>query len=826
MKIIKPQRISLITRPYRWQQQHHLGVTLMTMIDMGSLPRLLTEQALWELAAAELQAPDGILDLGLPKQHPEFLASGYAFAPASSPAQCQVRIQVGDIAKTLRVSGARDWQDDVPSQPQPFQRIPLNWQHAFGGAGETENPFGMPLPQVETREHLITHRSQHPHPASFNAVPFTAPRRFARLGKEFDERWMKGEYPGFARDTDWRVFNQAEADQWWPDREALPPGAAWQIENMHPQQPLLRGVLPLWQGRCFITRLTANEEIFEEIALRATTLHFFPHCERIMMMWQGSARIQEDDAADVDTLLAALEHCTQPRSLAYYQQLVQQRNDPERSVLLALRDSELLPAGSVMEDDQNAQPLSPMEENLNRWQRIQRAQQREEFAASGIDIDDMVPEQQRPAPVPMEDLHAYLAMQESKAQQVINQYADAQQQQDTDAAFAPSPPAIEHYRTQRANYAQDADALHASDKQRAFNQQAMFDSYRFTAHHLTPPQRMTQAQSTPARQRVQARQGDCRNMDLTGTDLSHLDLRGTDFTGALLENVNFSHCQLDGCIFSDAILTRAQLYACSATECAFDNTALALAHCYQCDFTGSVFTQIECSEWVLEHCIMYHTRISDVMFNHVTLAHCRFQHATLESCQFTGLALQALDFTAATLNQLYFVESDLFAICFREATLTAVGWVECQAPEIDFHSASLQTCLFVSGTSLPRADFRCATLTQCNLRETALPHAQFIQATLVTSDLSEADCTLADMRQMQASECQFVRTCFNQAQLKDSNFSGAFLAKAQLLGCDLRGCNLFRADLSLTLLDGETRFDDAWTNEMKTVPQRVQEHPL
>ncbi|MBK0097506.1 DUF2169 domain-containing protein [Erwinia sp. S63] len=826
MKIIKPQRISLITRPYRWQQQHQLGVTLMAMIDMGALPRLLTEQALWELAATELQSPDGVLDLGLPKQHPEFLASGYAFAPVSSPVQCQVRIQVGDIAKTLQVSGERDWQDDVPGQPQPFQRIPLDWPHAFGGAAEAENPVGMSLPQVEAHEHPITHRHQHPHPASFNAVPFTSPRRFALLGKEFDDRWMKFEYPGFARDTDWRVFNQAQIDQWWPDRDALPPGATWHIENMHPLQPQQQGVLPLWQGRCFITRLTAAGEVFEEIALRATTLHFFPHCERIIMMWQGCAPIQEDDAADVDTLLAALEPITQPRNAEYYQQLVQQRNDPERSVLLALRDSELLPAGSVIEDDQTLPPLSPVEENLNSWQRIQREQQRQEFAANGINIDDRVPEQQRPAPIPMEDLHAYLAMQESKAQQLINQYEDAQHQQDTDAAFAPSSPAIEHYRTQQANFAHDADYLHSSDKQRAFSQQAMLDNYRFTAHHLSAPQRMTPAQSALARQSVQARQGDCRQMDLTGADLSHLDLRGTDFTGALLENVDFSHCQLDGCIFSNAILTRAELNACSATECAFDHTALALAQCHHSDFTGSIFTQIECSEWVMEHCILDSTHIIDVMFNNVSFAHCRFQHATLESCHFTELTLQALDFSAAILRQIYFVQSNLFALCFRKASLTAVGWVDCQAPEIDFHSATLQTCLFVSGTRLPRADFRCATLTQCNLRETELPHAHFIQATLVNSDLSEADCTQADMRQMQASECQFVRTRFNQAQLQDSNFSGAFLSKALLLGCDLRGCNLFRADLAMTLLDGDTRFDDAWTNEMKIVPQREQEQPL
>ncbi len=30
-------------------------------------------------------------------------------------------------------------------------------------------------------------------------------------------------FPGFARDIDWKVFNAASPDQWWEDRDTLPP---------------------------------------------------------------------------------------------------------------------------------------------------------------------------------------------------------------------------------------------------------------------------------------------------------------------------------------------------------------------------------------------------------------------------------------------------------------------------------------------------------------------------------------------------------------------------------------------------------------------------
>ncbi len=56
-----------------------------------------------------------------------------------------------------------------------------------------------------------------------------------------------------------------------------------------------------------IQRQRGDETLFEEIALRATTVWFFPHLEQMVLMWQGNQRINEDDAADVLHLMPALE---------------------------------------------------------------------------------------------------------------------------------------------------------------------------------------------------------------------------------------------------------------------------------------------------------------------------------------------------------------------------------------------------------------------------------------------------------------------------------------------------------------------------------------
>ncbi|MGW9999529.1 MULTISPECIES: DUF2169 family type VI secretion system accessory protein [Pantoea] len=825
MKIIKPRHLGLLPRPFRWQRQHYLGVAVMAMINMDALPRLLTEQALWNLLPEALQSPDGVLDHGLPKPHPEFLASGFAFPPGGAASHCIARIQVADREKTLHVYGDRQRREDGLSAPQPFTQMPLDWQHALGDAGDSENPLGKAIPNVEAAAPLLIQPGAGALPASFNAVPLSAPRRLRHVGSAFDEAWLAHDYPGFARDADRRLFNQGDADQRWDDRDALPAGAAWRIENMHPDKPLLEGCLPPWQARCFVVRQHTHGEMFEAIPLRATTLHFFPHLERIVMIWHGELAIREDDAADVLTTVAALESIHQPRTREAYEEITRQRSDPERSVLLALRDGELLPPGSAITDDEPELPPGPTDRNLARWETAQRQQLRHAHSDSGMDIDALAPTRQHAPTVPLEDLHDYIDAQDRAAQQQLAQMITRYQQEEALAPPAARPAAaIETYRSQRAAFDENAQQQPMDDRQRTFSSQALRDSYRFNAHQLSAPERLTPAQSAQLRQAVLVRDGDCREMDLTGADLSGLDLRDTDFSGALLENVDFSHCQLDGSLFSNAVLTRAELHRCSARACAFDNASLALAQCCYADFSDSVFSETECRDLMLEQCVFDRATLSDVMLTQTSLAHCRFHHAQIVNAHFSELTLQALDFSHATLRKVYFVECHLLALSFEQARLTAVGFVDCQAPEICFHQAQLHTSLFVADTALIRADFSGATLTQCNLRETRLAQANFSHAMLINSDLSGADCTQADMRRMQARECQFTRADLTRATLAESDLIGASFSKSQLQGCDFSGCNLFRADLSLSARDATTRFEEAWLNGMKTAPQRDEEH--
>jgi hypothetical protein len=329
MKTVKPFRLSIVTRPYRWQRRDHLGVAVFALADLsGATPLLLAEQALWQLAADEI---GGVLDLAVPKLHPEFLATGYAYSGhQADPAACAVRIRVGPVEKSLLVFGDRYWLDGRMTAPTPFESMRLDWTRAYGGPDVAENPLGMGardevingavtrrVPNIEAPLQRIGAPGQRLEPAGFGGLAPEWPQRFAYMGRQYGERWLEQDYPGFAADMDWRYFNAAAPDQWFTSAQALTPAADYEIWHMHPDKAVLRGQLPDWRARCFASRRADGGEL-EEIDLRLTTAWFFPHREQAILIWHGHLPIAEDDAADIKHIMPALETPDTRRDVEHY----------------------------------------------------------------------------------------------------------------------------------------------------------------------------------------------------------------------------------------------------------------------------------------------------------------------------------------------------------------------------------------------------------------------------------------------------------------------------------------------------------------------------
>ena len=80
MKIVKPFRLSLLTRPYRWKGSNHLGIASIALASLNADPQLQPEQELWQMVS-EVLDPGSVLDLSVPKAEAEVLAGKEAEDP-------------------------------------------------------------------------------------------------------------------------------------------------------------------------------------------------------------------------------------------------------------------------------------------------------------------------------------------------------------------------------------------------------------------------------------------------------------------------------------------------------------------------------------------------------------------------------------------------------------------------------------------------------------------------------------------------------------------------------------------------------------------------
>lgn len=841
MKIVKPLRLSVLNRPFRWQGKNYLGVSVLALADMGPNPQLRPEMELWQLAANELQTSGGVVDMAIPKVRAEFLATGYAYTHHQQEKNASVaRIDIETLSKSLMVFGDRYWDGNKVTPAKAFDEMRLDWSRAYGGAEYADNPHGIGfatetlqgqqvrrLPNIEPLEGRITSPKQKTAPASFGPLDIQWPRRFSRMGKKYDANWLKHEFPGFARDIDWKVFNAASEDQWWPDRDTLPPQAEWRIWNMHPEKPLQEGRLPPWQARCFINRQRGDETLFEEVALRATTVWFFPHLEQMLLIWQGHIRINEDDAADVQQLIPALEKLGSSRSANHYRKVLAQRMDKEKGALFSFREKDLVPQEAIGPwlDNEVEQHPSPQQANMKNRVTLLREQHRARLEERGGDIDELLGELEEPEIPKLEDLPEFIEKMERQAQEM---QAEAEKRKQEMTAKYPQLQSEENqprgpesmHRMQEMLQRHQGDM---SEKKRAQTYAALHQMYLAAVAHQPPAVRLKGDLAEILRQRAArtlAQGGDFSGMDLTGVDFSGMDLRGANFNQALLECANLRRCQLDGASFQQAMLARAELQHASLRDCDFSGASLALAQGLESDFSGSRFKETQLQNVLFEGCTFDGATLEGLLFREVSLIGCRFQQATLDGCIFMELTLSEPDFRGARLHKTSFIQSVLEGATFSGATLEGCSMVETQAEGARFDSATWVATAVASQSTLNGADFSHATLKQSNLRQTPLRGAQFTLAKIDNSDLSEADCREACFVRANLVGSLFMRTDFRDVDFSDANLMGALLQKSRLGGANFSGANLFRADLSQAFTSDSTRLDGAWTKRVKTLPKR------
>lgn len=839
MKIIKPQRLSLLTKTYDYEGRHYLAVNAMAFFAFGQPQRLLSEVSMWKFAATAM-GKDTVLDMGMPKQRGEFLVYGKCHAPqGTTVTAAMVSVKVGAQEKKLHVFGERCWEKRGPlsfiGEPQPFTAIDLDYRNAFGGEGFAFNPTGKGMPPAKPGEpHLLPHienpaqpvalPDDRPAPASMGQIDFTWPQRASKAGT-YDDHWLKTRFPGFAQDMDWSLFNAAAPDQWLPAFFAG--DESFEIRGMHPQAPVQKAQLPRCAVRCLATQRDQGRDSAREIPMRPETLMLFPGAERGILMFRGVMEIATDDAADIVHLLVGAEELGAARPLSHYQGILDIRLDRKQGALHALNDAPLLPpmpeptgAGDAEDDaEKNAMEELIVSKGLHRNNVRRRAEKQldeskqrlakmraelvETHKANGLPPPDLTDLDRGlalampadPVPPTLEELPAFQAemnkvMEKAKSDSLaLKARAEAQLRETCAAQKLDYDEVVASARRQGSGPPKpiaDKTLKQMRDVQAQLVESKVSSpelERQLADAELPKKLRAADAAMLGSYRKFAHVHGEvpppmAEDAARQGRDIQETLTNKGSFQGRDFTGADFSGMSLAGADFSGALLESANFSGADLRGANFAQAVLARAV-----FTGSQMAKASFAGANLGFAQLGGVNAAGASFAGALMA-----GADLSGVDFTGADLSGCDLMGARMAGANFSGVRAAGTKFIQVDLKAT---EAPADE-DLEKPNLD----IRGIRLAGADLTEALFLQCRMDDADFSGATLDKAIFLTAVGSRVNFSGARMGNVRVVK---------DSRLDKANFTGARMEKANLRGTDLKGgvftqATLTDADLSETSL--------------------------
>ena len=400
MRVIKPQRLGLMTKTMPHNGAGLFIVSTFSLFDLVDPNDILAETAMWPMVAKAL--PKGtVFDAAYPKPFGEFLIAGSAMSQEPVKAM-RVAVTVGDQSRHLSVFGDRFWETtgDGPvfSEPLPFTEMPLSPDRAFGGEGHVPNPLGqganapelsssiprLPLPNVEVSGSEIRSIGDRPEPALIGPIALEDPARLALAGT-FNKAWVAQQMPDWPSDFDPRFYMSAPPQQ---RRESFFEGdEAVRVVGMSAREPDLQTHLPGIRARAFVT-LGAEEAHLTEISMRTDTVWIFGSEMKGVVINRGMLEVSDLDGRDVSAVMVAYERTKDaPRETGYYQRVFDLRSDPDEAHKYLLADGQLSPEEDPVEVERREQDrIAAAEDRLEKWTEGRQWRLERHFSDHGLPI--------------------------------------------------------------------------------------------------------------------------------------------------------------------------------------------------------------------------------------------------------------------------------------------------------------------------------------------------------------------------------------------------------------------------------------------------------
>lgn len=871
MRTFKSFCLSVLPRAVDMRDRCYLSLNVFAAFDMSAEPKLLLEQNLWRFLPT---AAPGFMEAGMPKVRSEYLVFGNAFAPAgASVSRGHVGVRFAGRAKALTVWGERYWDGREISAPAPYSSVPLGWSGGFGGDGFAENPSGLgfvagtlpaaglALPRFEDPVAPWARQNERNKAVAFAPVEIDNPKR-TRFQGTYDDTWLKQRSPGMPADFDWRFFQVAPEDQQF--EQPLVGNEAYELHNLHPGIPVIRGELPGICPSAFIRRVGHTD--LEPVPTTLRTVLFFPEQHRLVLIWQGVAKTADDELGDLSHLLVGAERLGSPKPYAHYQRVFDERADRDKGMLAALREDDLLPEGLAFEPLVSVDGVLTAEPAPHSFaaRSKQRAEQhfqaaRATVASYGLDPDEHAPPAklpQRPMPTEVKDLPAFFAelQRESEAQRAIGHKAVEASLRATELQLAPfgydgsivrneikappsGPPAlvaparIEGLKGLAAfsqssgvhigevsEMAGDAK-LHAEWHE---GDRRALEQYRQAAHHQVPASRAearyANRQQEWVRARLQAKEP-LSGFDLTGADLRGFDLRGANLDNAmlesaLLEEVHFEGATLRGAVLAHAKLRGAILAGCNLTRCNLGKADLTQADASQAVFVSAILSEANLTGATLRAARFEQAQVLGVIFNAANLDGACLDALLLSDTQFDGASL-----VGTLANRTIFMKASLAQANLTGLQGTRAVFYAIDAQQLVLDGALLDGASFVEGSQLTGCSLRKASLVKAFARGTGFRGCDFSEARLDGAMLMHADLSDARLPSASAIETNFMRAELRNADFRGANLRGAMLTAAQAHGTQFAGANLFGSDLARIAIDAATSFDNTLLKKARLYPR-------
>jgi uncharacterized protein YjbI with pentapeptide repeats len=242
-------------------------------------------------------------DFAVFKPRADVMLEADAHAPPGGSV-ASVRFRIGPHAWHLAAIGNRLWGGSTPTRAEPFETMPLTWEHALGGTLSTENPVGRGyktgtlLPNLERPEQLIAGKRDTPRPVCFAPVSPTWRSRASKVGR-YDGKWLKARWPFLPEDFDFAYFNAAPVDLQVP---YLKGDELFDVTGVMPGGAVLDGRLPGVRPYVYAQKSSRAGGELLALHMNLDTVLVDAKTQTLTLVWRGLLEVADRDALDLAAL--------------------------------------------------------------------------------------------------------------------------------------------------------------------------------------------------------------------------------------------------------------------------------------------------------------------------------------------------------------------------------------------------------------------------------------------------------------------------------------------------------------------------------------------